>query len=176
MPYHTTDHISGEDRRHEDYLPYVRPAIETTRRLFIDSRDASVYAPFDFIIKLDDDVSRGRYRNVKSIELKAATIPKVSGEDYVILDIDELRDSNIDSSVPSLNDGFALCFYDNSSLSPGDVKVIDKIFNQKAEFNPPITLDKMKVRIRKHDGSIVTPAETANANNVSLLFEVTLLK
>lgn len=176
MPKLTTDHISGGDRRHEDYLQYAKNLVPVTRRLFIDSRDASVYAPFDFTIKLDDDVSRGRYRNVSTVELKAATVPKVAGEDYVILDIDELRDSNIDSSTPTLNDGFALCFFDNSSLAAGDVKVIDKIFNQRAEFSPPITLDKLKIKIKKHDGTVVTPAETANSNTVSLLFEITTLQ
>ncbi len=176
MPRLTTDHISGEDRRHEDFLPFARQPVAKTRRLFIDSRDASTYTPFDFIVKLDDDVSRGRYRNVSSVELKAATVPKVAGEDYVILDIDELRDSNIDASTPALNDGFALCYYDNSSLADGSVKVIDKIFNQKADFNPPITLDKLKVQIKKHDGTIVSPSETANSNNVSLLFEITMLE
>lgn len=176
MPKLTTDHISGWDRRHEDFLPYAKQLVPVTRRLFIDSRDATTYAPFDFTIKLDDDVSRGRYKNVSSVELKAATVPKVNGEDYIILDIDELKDSNIDSSTPTLNDGFALCFFDNSSLAAGDVKVIDKIFNQRAEFSPPITLDKMKIKIKKHDGTIVSPSETANSNNVSMLFEITTLQ
>jgi hypothetical protein len=176
MPTYSTDHISGEDRRHENVLPHHNPGRLVTRRLFIDSRHASVYAPFEFTTKLDNDISRDRYKNIVSVELKAATIPKLTGEDYVILDIDELRDSNIDSSVPSLNDGFALCFFDNSSLASGDVKVIDKIFNQRAVFNPPVNIDKLTVRIKKHDGNVVSPSETANSNNVSLLFDVTMIK
>ena len=38
------------------------------------------------------------------------------------------------------------------------------------------TLDKMKIKIKKHDGTVVAPAETANSNTVSLLFEITTLQ
>lgn len=176
MPYYTTDHISGTDRRSEDVLLPPKRLEYVQRRLFIDSRDASVYAPFDFTVKLDDDVSRGRYKNVESIELKAVTIPKIANEDYCVIDIEEMEDSNIDSSVPTLNNGFAVAYFDNSTLAAGDVKVVDKLFTQRAVFNPPITLDKMKVKIRKHDGSIVSPSDTANSNNVTMLFELSMLQ
>src|SRR5210317_843455 len=160
MPYYTTDHVSGIDRRSEDVLLPPKRLEYVQRRLFIDSRDASVYAPFDFTVKLDDDVSRGRYKNVESIELKAVTIPKIANEDYCVIDIEEMEDSNIDSSVPTLNNGFAVAYFDNSTLAAGDVKVVDK----------------MKVKIRKHDGSVVSPSDTANSNNVTLLFELSMLQ
>jgi len=179
MPKLTHDHISGVDRRSEDVLLHgPRPQMLETRRLFVDSRTAtkpSPDQPFQFSIRLNDEVSRGRYKNVTEVSLKAASIPKVDGEDFVILDIEQLKDSNIDSSLPYLNDGFSVCYFDNSSLPPGAVKVIDKTFTQKAIFSPPKTLDRFDVTIRKYDGSIVSPNETANSNNVSFLFDVTML-
>jgi hypothetical protein len=175
MPRYTLPHhISGGDRRTVDVLPRLQEADASTRRLFLDSRDASTYAPFEFSFKLGADMTRQPYDNISSIELKAATIPKVAGENYVILDIAELRDSNIDSSCPALHDGFAVCYFDNSGLSPGDVKVSDKIFCQKALFNPPKSLDKLTVRLLKHDGTVVSTSETGGVEDVSILLSLTL--
>lgn len=174
MPAYTLPHhLDGGDRRVVDVLPRLAEADASTRRLFLDSRDASTYAPFDFVFDVSQDIERGRYRKVSSIELKAAAIPKVSNENYVILDIAELRDSNVDSSCDALNDGFAVCFFDNSSLSAGDVKLSDKIFCQRATFNPPKTIDKLSVRILKHDGNVVSTSETGNVENVSMLLSLT---
>jgi len=177
MPKLTHDHISGQDRRHEAYIQERPSYALLTRRLFVDSRDASVRrGPFDFTIRLDGDVGRNRYRNVTSVELKACCIPKVASEDYVILDIEQLKDSNIDSSVPHLNDGFAVSFFDNSSLAPGDVKLSDKNFSQRVLFDPPKTLDRLDIKLRKHDGSLITDADTGGTSNVtSFLFDITML-
>ena len=172
MPFYSDDHISGCDRRTTDVLQKSGIVSTYTRRFFVDSRHASTYSPFDFVVRLGDDVTRNKFKNVRSIELKAATIPKVANEDYVILDIPEMKDSNIDSNVPDIHDGFAMCFFDNSSLNPGNVKVVDKIFNQKAEFSPPISVDRLSIKIKKHDGTLVSTSDTANAETVTLLFEV----
>jgi len=177
MPKLSHDHISGEDRRDSSFLQSPRSvaAALTSRRIFLDSRHASRRdGPFEFTFRLDD-FGRNRYRNVQCIQLKAVGMPKVANEEYVIIDVLQARDSDIDSSVPVLNDGFAVSYFDNSSLSPGDVKMSDKCFSQRAVFDPPISsLDKFDVRILKHDGTLVTDADTANSNNVSLLFEITM--
>lgn len=174
MPSYTLpERLPGEDRRTVDILPMLQEADNKTRRLFLDSRDASTYSAFEFTFNIGQDLLRNRYTNVSSVELKAATIPKIDGEMYAILDIAELRDSNIDSSCQPLHDGFAVCYFDNSSLSPGDIKVSDKIFCQKAVFNPPKTIDKLTVRILKHDGTVPATSETGNVENVSLLLGVT---
>lgn len=173
MPRYTTNHFEGIDRRTADTLPMLAEADSNTRRLFLDSRDATTYSPFEFTFDIGQDIERGRYRKISSVELKAAAVPKVTDEMYVILDIAELRDSNIDSSVDALNDGFALVFFDNSSLSAGDVKLSDKIFSQRAIFNPPKSIDKLTVRVLKHDGNVVTTSETGNAENVSFLLSLT---
>ena len=173
MPLYTTNHIEGIDRRTADTLPMLMEADSNTRRLFLDSRDATTYSPFEFTFDIGQDIERGRYRKISSVELKAAAVPKVTDEMYVVLDIAELRDSNIDSSCDALNDGFALVFFDNSTLNPGDVKLSDKIFSQKAIFNPPKSVDKLTVRVLKHDGNVVTTAETGNIENVSLLLSLT---
>ena len=166
-------HITGEDRRTVDILPLLQESEAKTRRLFLDSRDASTYAPFNFTFDVSRDIERGRYRKVSSVELKAAAIPKITGENYAILDIAELRDSNIDSTCDALNDGFAVCYFDNSSLSAGDVKLSDKVFCQKALFDPPKSIDKLSVRVLKHDGNVVSISETANVENVSILLSLT---
>lgn len=173
MPRYTSNHLEGIDRRTADTLPMLMEADSSTRRLFLDSRDATTYSPFEFTFDIGQDIERGRYRKVSSVELKAAAIPKVADEMYVVLDIAELRDSNIDSSCDALNDGFALAFFDNSTLNPGDVKLSDKIFSQRATFNPPKSLDKLTVRVLKHDGSVVSPTETGNIENVSMLLSLT---
>ena len=173
MPNYTTTHIEGRDRRTADTLPMLSEADPTSRRLFLDSRDASTYAPFEFTFDVGQDIERGRYRRISSVDLKAAAIPKVTGENYVIIDIAELRDSNVDSSCDALNDGFALSYFDNSSLNPGDVKLSDKVFCQRAIFNPSRAIDKFTVRILKHDGNVVSTSETGNVEDVSMLFSIT---
>jgi len=176
MPKLTHDHISSDDRRSSAMI-IPRPDLgHVSRRLFIDSRDAtSRRGAFDFTIKLDEAMGRNSFKNVTNVSLSAVAMPKCANEDYVVLDVVQFSDSNIDSSVPSLNDGFAVSFYDSSLLSPGDVKLSDKCFSQTVRFDPPRNLDKLDVRVLKHDGTVVTEADTSNANSMSMLFDITML-
>lgn len=178
MPrYDLPRHIPDGDRRTDDILQ-ARPSLRRyTRRLLLDSRDASTtVAPFDFIVSMNNDLSRGMYKNIESVELKLAAIPKVDGENYVALDIEQLRDSNLDGSNQATHDAFAVTFFDNSSLSPGDYKPIDKIFHQKAIFSPPIaSLDKLHITVRKQDGNVVQTSETGTEQDVQLLMDVTMV-
>ena len=69
-----------------------------------------------------------------------------------------------------------MSFFDNSSLAPGDVKLSDKNFSQKVLFDPPKTLDRLDIKLRKHDGSLITDADTGGSSNVtSFLFDITML-
>lgn len=176
-PYHIE--TPSRNRRSVDVLQPCIKKKEYTRRLLLDTRDASVTnGPFDVSFRLTTDVSRDRYRNIKSISLVAACIPKVDGENYVILDIDELRDrSNLDASNQTAHDGFNVVFFDSSFLSPGQYKPMDKLLGSPtALFDPPVPgLDKLSIKIKKHDGNVVSVSETANVVDCSFLFDVTCL-
>jgi hypothetical protein len=176
MPLYTLpNHISGENRRTPDILPRLQEIDETRWRLFIDSRFATENAPFDFVVDLWEDLPRNRFENVSRVDMIMATIPKVANEDYVILDIRELRDSNVDSNAPSADQYFSVLYFDNSTLNPGDVKVIDKCFQQCQVFNPPISaLSKLSIRVVKGDGTLVSTTETGTKKNVTLVFDIIL--
>ena len=170
-------YMTGENRRDSSILVGGKKTSCVTRRLLIDSRDAqaSHYRPFQFTIRLDPDMSIQRFRNIQCVELKLASIPKVAGEQYVVLDITELRDSNLDASNQTSHEAFAVVYFDNSNLSAGAIKPMDKFFAQKTYFNPPIaSLDRLTVTIRKPDGSIVSPSETNGVEDVSFLLQVTM--
>ena len=176
MPNYTLpQYISGEDRRTTAILPRLEEIDPRRWRLFIDSRFATENEPFDFVVDLWNDLPRNRFENVAKVDMVMATIPKVENEDYVVLDIAELRDSNVDSNVPAADQYFSILYFDNSTLAPGDVKVMDKCFKQSQMFNPPIaSISKLSIRIVKGDGTLVTEAETGSKKNVTLVFDITL--
>lgn len=180
MPtYRYPQYMTGENRRDDSILAPRRKASTYTRRLLIDSRDADpgVYQPFRFSIRLDRNMSRERYQNIRCVELKLASIPKVANEQYVVLDIQELRDSNLDASNQTSHESFAVVYFDNSNLTPGAYKPMDKFFSQKTYFSPPISsIDRITVTLRKPDGSIVDVSETGGQHHVSFLLDVTMVK
>lgn len=179
MPTYTYPlYMTGENRRDQSILVEKEETL-INRRLLIDSRDATTenYQPFDFTIKLDSDMATERYKNIQCVELKLASIPKVADEQYVILDIEELRDSNLDASNQTAHESFAVVYFDNSGLSPGAYKPMDKFFSQKTYFTPPISsIDRLTVRVRKPDGSVVDVSETSNVEHVSFLLDVTMIR
>lgn len=180
MPNYTLpQYVTGENRRDDAILPPCREPVTVTRRLLIDSRDAdaNLYAPFNFTIKLDPDISINSYKNIQTVELKLASIPRVANEQYVILDIQELRESNLDASNQAANESFAVVYFDNSSLAPGAYKPMDKFFSQKTMFSPPIgSIDRLRVSIKKQDGNLVSLADTANVEDVSFMLDVTMIQ
>ena len=152
-----------------------------TRRLLVDSRDRTDGTDYDFTVRFANPYVNttgvSEMQNVSSVDLKLAAIPRVAGENYAIIDIAELRDSTLDATNNTANRAFAVAFFDNSLLSPGDVKPMKDFYTQKIVFNPPLNkLDRMTIRILKHDGSLVTRSDTGNVGNVSFLFDVELLK
>jgi len=146
------------------------------RRLFIDNRDRTDPAntsPFDFAVSLSD---RGlaRYEMVSGVELKAIAMPKVAGEMYVAMDVDEMTDQ-LDSTSAGVHRTFALLYFDSDALTPGSVKPIKAydFYQKEVRFNPSLAgLDRLHVRFRKRDGSVVTAADTAGNTTVSFLMEV----
>lgn len=177
MPtYRYHEYMTGENRRDQTLVP-PRKKSKTTRRLLIDSRDAETYEPFRFTVYLNRDIAIQRYTDVSCVELKLASIPKVEDEQYVVLDIEELRDSNLDASNPTAHESFAVVYFDNSRLATGTYKPMDKFFSQKTYFTPPIgSIDRLTVSVRKPDGNLVSTSETGNNEHVSFLLDVTMQK
>lgn len=177
MPFfNRPHHIPGADRRTADTLPRLEEIDHRHWRLFVDSRCVqpdNVLDPFHWIVNLWDDLPRNRFENVEMVCLKMYSIPKVDGEDYVCLDIAELRDANVDSNCPVADKAFSICYFDNSLLAPGDVKPMDKCWQQCVTFDPPIpALSKLTVKVVKYDGMPVQLDETGGVDRVSFVLDV----
>lgn len=153
--------------------------------LLIDNRDRenSSDSPYSFVINLDN-VGRGRYENVLSVQLKTLVFPKILNETYVIVDIPEFSD-NIHSSDNGAHRSFAVAFFDgvdapvDPPLAPGDRKPIkaNDCHPQIKVFNPVLTsLSRLRVNFRKHGGALVTPADVGNVEDVNFLLEITCLE
>ncbi|NBS69195.1 hypothetical protein EBT31_09830 [bacterium] len=152
------------------------PDLRTRHRLFVDNRDrdTDVYPnPFQFTLHFDT-CGVPSYNNVHSVELKGISVPKCNNEPYVILSIDELNDNMLDATS-NVNQAYAVVYYDNNQMTPGDVRPVKgtDFYLKNVEYKPPLRrLDRLSVSIRKHDGSLVSTADTGNNTNVSMLFEV----
>lgn len=170
--------------------PKDRPRVQhATKMLLIDSRDRDLRydgpeGPFSFTIWLDDpnrkSVGVSAYELVHSVELKAFSMPKVSGEAYVVLDIEELA-GQMDSTDVASHGKFTVAYYDGiesvsgRGMQPGDFKVIkgSDIYNRIVTFDPPIIkLAKLKVKIRKHGGAVVQPSDCGGVNHCSFLLQI----
>lgn len=158
-------------------------SLTVTKRLFIDSRDRYGYptsAPFDFQVYFGNDPDRSvgiaGYDNVTSVELKAIALPKVANERYVVMSVAELNDNMLEASSSAIHDTFAIVYFDSDALATGTVKPLKGVdFYQKVlQFKPPLAkLNRMSIKFLKHDGNVVTTADTNNETHVSLLFEIT---
>jgi len=147
----------------------------------VDSRDKTSGDDFDYVVRFGNAFNNApgvsEFDNVTRVDIKMASIPKVEGESYVILDITELRDSTLDATNNACNRAFAVAYFDTSLLAPGDTKPIKDFYTQRIEFNPPLgKLDRLSIRILKHDGSVVAASQTGNVTNTSMLFEIEMLK
>lgn len=153
-------------------------------RLFVDSRDCVTnLQTFDFTVYLSDpfrDTSIGvqRFDRVKSVELKALAFPKVSGEEYIIMDIAELNDERLYSSNKTANSSFAVMYFDTSAQLTGEIKPMKgyDFYQKDITYNPVIpSLSKLTVRFLKRDGTVVTTSDTTGINRCSFMLEITTL-
>jgi hypothetical protein len=149
-----------------------------TRRLLVDSRDRESGTDFSYQVVFGNgyranSVGVSEYLNVSSVEMKLLAFPKITNESYVVVDIRELNDSNLDATNNTATRAYAVGFFDTSQLAPGDVKPIRDFYSQKVVFDPPLNkLDKLNVRFLKRDGNVVTVGETGGVGNNAILFEV----
>lgn len=163
--------------------PNSRAQQAVVNRLFVDNRDRHDYptsSPFDFQVYLGNDprASAGvrGYENVTSVELKAVALPKVANERYVIMSVDELNDNMLESTTPAAHNAFAIVYFDSDGLTAGSVKPLkgSDFYQKQLLFKPPLArLHRLSIKFLKHDGTVITTADTGGENHVSILFEVT---
>lgn len=138
-----------------------------TRRLLVDNRDRVSGNAYDFVVKFDE------YEYVSSAELKMVCCPKVSAENYVVIDIAELNDLSLNATSSTGRHSYAVAHFDSSLLGAGNVKPIKDFWNSKTTFRPPKRkLDRFTIKVLKPNGNVVTTADTAGEANVSLMFEL----
>jgi hypothetical protein len=115
-----------------------------------------------------------------SFSLKGLAFPKLAGEQYVILSIDELNDEQLQSTRVAANRSYAIAFFDTSLLAAGTVKPMkssDLTFTRSSiAYNPVIgKLNTLTIHFYKPDGTIVTPADCGGVETCALLVEVVVL-
>lgn len=163
--------------------------------LFVDNRDrnrafddkggyATNTAPYCFTVNMED-IARGRFENVVSVEMKSLVFPKIADEPYVVVDIEEFRTGidTVNATDPRNDDVFAVAYFDgvtapsgaSGGMPAGDLKAIRGVdfYKKIVTFNPPLaTLHKMNVNFKKYGGQKVTKADVANVEHVSFILEV----
>jgi hypothetical protein len=164
----------------------------TKHTLFVDNRDrlalneaqggpATNTAPYAFTISLDS-LGRGRYENISSCELKELVFPKIANETYVVVDIEEFRDTydSLNTTDGANDPVFAIVYFDgvegctaDCGMKTGDRKPSDDIVGGNIVFKPTLqTIRKLTCNFRKHGGSVVTMADVGNVENVSFVLEI----
>jgi hypothetical protein len=138
------------------------------------SRDLTAYPqPNHYRIIFGDS-----YRNVKSIELIAATIPdknSVLSEPYIVLKIDEFE--NIESSDTNLDNAFTILQL-NSPNSSGSFINLDMYIcsgTVKIFKTPLARLDRMTVSLRDYDNSVFDFGDDTAASPPNKQFQNMLL-
>ncbi len=161
------------------------------KTLLIDNRDrdrsfdagrganTSNTAPYSFVVDIQD-CGVPRYENVISVELKALTFPKIEGESYVVIDINEAAGKLDSTDNNGSNQTFGIAYFDGyetsdglTGMKTGDVKPIkgSDFLRKIAVFDPIKTISKLHVNFKTYGGNIVTKAMVANVENVSMLLE-----
>lgn len=132
------------------------------------------------------------YTNIKCVELRGISFPKMENEMYFVLDIPEFSGRLHSSDNKGSHETFASIYYDSSSLLKGDVKPLrGNDFDTKEYIFNPIEkrLNKFTIRFLKYGGNIATfsdiytgtPVDFSNEynktlSNITLLFKFTLLQ
>lgn len=167
----------------QNFAPEVQRIQYVKQQLFIDARDfeheISSKNKMEMTVNFstsntNSSLNIGPYNEVVQVELLGLCFPKVANENYVIIDIPELHGVLHSSDNIGSHDKFAIVYFDNAQMSPGETKPMKgKDFAPKiCRLNPPIkSLNKFTIKFLTHGGSIVGPV---NLNNVSLLFEFTI--
>lgn len=163
------------------------PPVRSVRhRIFIDNRDVTdvTTSPFKFKVYLSDpfrenSVGVARFERVSTVELKAIAFPKIDGENYVVMNIDELNDDRLYSATPAANRTFAVAYFDSGTMNAGDVRPIKgyDFYQKDLAFNPPLaSLTALTVAFKKRNGAVVTAADTGNVTQCSFMIEVVTLE
>lgn len=141
-----------------------------THHLLIDARDCERPAPFQLVARLPQD-----YLNVSRVELRALCMPRVEGEAWVALHIDELSGLVDSTDTAGAHSSFAVVFFD-AGATPGQVAPMKAgdYYTRQATFTPPLgRLGRLTVHLKKHGGDPVILTDTAGVDTFSMLLEVT---
>ena len=147
--------------------------ITRKEHLFIDSRYASLESSdkLDFIVMFnstnDTLATFQPFKNVASVELKGIS-GNFASEKYIILDIKELNNRGLKSTVPSVNDTFCTIFCeDNKAFIKGSD------FDQKIiYFDPPLSqLSQLHIKIKNHNNDLLDKDPVP----VTMIFEITTI-
>ena len=145
--------------------------------IFVDSRDKDPsMGDFSYTIYLEHDsyksISISQIKNVSEIAIKNVCFPKVTNEDYVILDISEFQDNIISTDNSGSHRSTAITYFDSSNLIPGERKPCYVCCNSSVVLNPEIDLNKLTVKFMKHGGDLVQLSDTNNISQHSFTLEI----
>lgn len=138
-------------------------------------------SPFQLTVYLDDPfkgIGGTELHRVETIELKSLAFPKIANETYVIMDIEQLRDDRLISTNTTVVHGFAVMYFDASTLPTGDIKPMKGMdfWQRDIVFRPIVPkLTTLSVTFKKPDGNIVSAADTGNVRECSFMLEITTL-
>jgi hypothetical protein len=157
----------------QNTIPPQIDYIETVSYLHINSSDRNVTAyPSVNSYKIDTD---DRFKNIKSIELIAGSIPNVNSvllQPYLILKIDGLN--HINFSNKNIVSGFAMMYLQNTSgtfIQP-ELGVLQRnVLNFKT---PLASLSNINLQILKPDGTLFSFGESAGDVSVTYSTSFTL--
>lgn len=158
--------------------------------LLIDNRARSPgSAPFEYDVAFGNEgpgaIGFSTLSNVKSVEIKHVIMARPQTTNYVIFDIEELNGHliSLDNSTTGL---FGVGAFDHATCWDKDsVRVLkgDLINPSKIAFDPPLArLNKLRIRIVKFGGVVLTQEDFMNKDNLlipgwdehSIVFEIKL--
>ena len=142
----------------------------SARQVMIDNRDHG--NPFKFTVNFED--VHGRYMDVCYAELKAISFPKIAGEAYVVMSIDEIP-GNLDAISTKTDQAFAIIFFDSQEMSAGETRAYKgaDFYSKKHALKPVKNIDKLHVTFTKYDGATLSASDTGGVVNVSFIIELT---
>ena len=123
----------------------------------------------------NDSLSIPPYDYVTQVELLGVMCPKVTDENYFIVDIKEFSGTLHSSDNQGSHEKFAIVYFDST-----EKPLKGKDFTQKVcEFNPPLqSLNKIHVQFQKYGGTVLNLQNdfgaTPDLSKFSLLLEFTI--
>lgn len=178
-PWESVAPFVAGDRRQQQHVEYLAPHSKpddkrlTVVHLLVDNRDRDLSfdrnkgntAASDFVVRFD------RITEIIAIEPKIVCCPKPPNECYAVLNIKQF-DNQLQSSDPSAQQATSVLFFD-LPRSCHDTKPVrsDLLSCKRIDFDQPISLDRLDVRLSLHGGAPLQLAD--NDNTITVLLDIT---